>query len=240
MSQYPPTPSFGGPYSYAQQWPSGSYATSNSSAPQDPNNVAPNAGVQALNLNAAVAFPAGPQLPGLGFPSGPLDPPYFNNQLSNSQYSASFFDSAHSSHGQQTTTQQFHSTFSSVPPVTTTSLQTLPSHMVPAQNTQGTISSISSDDASKEEGEVSDINESSGRDSTDRATRGPPARGRCGSALLPKSRMVAETGVSSQIHPVTTYHTEVGDGLPDKSPSNRDASESRMDTCFRNLDVHPC
>jgi hypothetical protein len=202
--------------------------------------------MQAFDFHNAVVFPAGPQLPGLGVPSGLVSQPNFTNQFPNHQYSASFFDRANSSQGQQTTTQQFCSPFNSVPPATAASVQTPHGQMLPSQNTQGTLLSILSDDTGKEEGEVSDINESSGYDSTDQAVHGLFALrasqhgGQYESAPPPKGRQVTEREVlSSQVQPATIYDTQNvyvrpdGHGLPDKSLSNRDASESRMAFAFK-------
>ncbi|KAL1981360.1 hypothetical protein VTN96DRAFT_2751 [Rasamsonia emersonii] len=221
MSNYPPTPSYGGPSSYVQQWPPPPPPASTSSLPPLPPNFAMSNAGRMHDLNAPGSFNTESHLPGLGMPGASIPPPFFVNQLPNNNFSAPFYPAPMNPLGYQPISSQ-PAHVSSQPGVASTqagapaSVQTQTNHALGnLPNTQ----KASSDELDREEGEVSEKNGESfsGRqynDSTSKDLNGLEA-GRDSSSF--------------QLHETSRRHsTGMADaGSSSATPqSRRDASES--------------
>lgn len=245
MSNYPPTPSYGGPSSYVQQWPPPPPPASTSSLPPLPPNFAMSNAGRMHDFNAPGSFNTESHLPGLGMPGASIPPPFFVNQLPNNNFSAPFYPAPMNPLGYQPISSQ-PAHVSSQPGVASTqagapaSVQTQTNHALGnLPNTQ----KASSDELDREEGEVSEKNGESfsGRQYNGQNSSRSPVphiadqEGTHGADSTSKDLNGLEAGRDSssfQLHETSRRHsTGMADaGSSSATPqSRRDASESRMD-----------
>jgi hypothetical protein len=247
MSNYPPTPSFGGPFSYMQQWPPRPAPTSTSSIPPIPPDFAINNAGGRQDYISQGSFNMDSHLPGLGMPGGSLPSPFFVNP----QFPAPFYPAPLNPLGYQPMSSHAahvgsHPGVISTQTGTPLSVQAEPSHAFRNfSNTQDGPSSASSDEMDREEGEVSEKNDetSSGRDG--KFSRSPIPRvteygSTYGADHTSKDLNRPEAGRgpskpgTSGTFPDEPSRSE-SSGIADTSSSSeisrsrRDASESRMD-----------